>query len=137
MCMIVKIDNLSHDFRGITRVNDKVTFINNTLPNEVVDIRITNSKKNINEGKVISYIEKSNDRITPKCSYCGVCGGCDNGYIKYDKALEYKKNIVIDIMKRYAGVVVNPDIIYDNNTCGYRNKISLKVNNGKLRVTDY
>ena len=134
MCMIVKIDNLSHDFRGIARVNDKVTFIDNTLPNEVVDIRITDSKKNINEGKVISYIEESSDRVIPKCSYSGLCGGCDTCYIKYDKALEYKKNTLVDIMKRYAGIEVNPDIIYDNNIYGYRNKISLRVSNGKLSL---
>ena len=132
--MIVKIDNLSHDFRGITRVNDKVTFIDNVLPDEVVDIRIVNSKRNINEGKVISYIEKSNNRIIPRCSYSGLCGGCDISYIRYNKALEYKKDIVVDIMKRYADIDVNPDIIYDNNIYGYRNKISLRVSNGKLAL---
>ena len=132
--MIVKIDKLSHDFRGITKIDNKVTFISDTLPDEIVDIRIVSSKKNINEGKVISYIEESNDRIIPKCPYYGECGGCDIAFIKYDKALEYKKNIVIDIMKRYAGIDVNPDIVYDNNIYGYRNKISLKINNGCLAL---
>lgn len=132
--MIVKIDKLSHDFRGICRVNDKVTFVSNTLPNEVVDIRITNSKKSINEAKVISYIEKSNDRVKSICPYSDICGGCDTSYIKYDKCLEYKKDIVKDIMKRYAGIEVNPNIIFDNNIYKYRNKISLKVKNNKLAL---
>lgn len=134
MCMIVKIDKLSHDFRGITKIDNKVTFISDTLPLEVVDVRIVSSKKKINEGKVISYIGKSNDRVIPKCPYYGECGGCDIAFIKYDKALEYKKNIVKDIMKRYAGIDVNPDIVYDNNIYGYRNKISLKINNGCLAL---
>ena len=82
MCMIVKIDNLSHDFRGIARINDKVTFISDVIPGEVVDVKITNSKKNINEGKVISYIETSNDRIKSLCPYADICGGCDTGYIR-------------------------------------------------------
>lgn len=132
--MIVKIDKLSHDFRGIARIDNKVTFISNTIPGEVVDVRIVSSKKNINEGKVISYIEKSNDRVIPKCAYYGDCGGCDTAFIRYDKALEYKKNIVIDIMKRYADIDINPDIVYDNNIYGYRNKISLKINNGNLAL---
>lgn len=134
--MIVKIDNLSHDFRGITRINDKVTFISNVIPGEVVDVRITNSKKNINEGKVVSYIETSYYRIDSLCPYASMCGGCDTGHIRYDKTLEYKKNIVIDIMKRYADIEVNPDIIYDNNIYGYRNKISLKVKNGNLALVE-
>ena len=134
MCMIVKIDKLSHDLRGITRINDKVTFVSDVIPGEVVDVRITESKKNINEGKVISYIETSSDRALPICPYYGLCGGCSTSYINYDKSLEYKKDIVIDIMKRYAGIDVKPDIISDYNIYSYRNKISLKVNNGKLAL---
>lgn len=134
MCMIVKIDKLSHDFRGITKVNDKVTFVSNTLPDEVVDIRVTESKKNMNSAKVISYIEESNDRVIPKCEYCNLCGGCDIGYINYSRSLEYKCNIVTDIMKRYAGIFVTPSIVSDNNIYGYRNKITLRVMNGKLSL---
>ena len=43
--MIVKIDKLSHDFKGITRIDDKVTFVSDTIPGEVVDIKIINEKK--------------------------------------------------------------------------------------------
>ena len=46
MCMIVKIDKLSHDLRGITKIDNKITFIPKTLPEEVVNIRITKQKKN-------------------------------------------------------------------------------------------
>ena len=134
MCMIVKIDNLSHDFRGITRINNKITFVSNTLPDEIVDIRVISSKKSINEGKVINYIEKSNDREDVLCPYYDVCGGCDISHIKYMKSLEYKRSIVSDIMKRYANITVKPKIIYDNNLYGYRNKISLKVFNGMLSL---
>ena len=63
MCMIVKSDKWSHDFRGITRVNNKVTFVSDTLPSEVVDVRITDTKRNIDEAKVISYIDRSIDRV--------------------------------------------------------------------------
>lgn len=134
MCMIVKIDNLSHDFRGITRINDKVTFVSDALPGEVADIRITSSRKNIDEAKVISYIETSEERVKPVCPYYELCGGCDTSFIRYNKVLEYKKNIVMDIMRRYANIDINPDIVYDNNIYGYRNKISLKVKDGRLAL---
>lgn len=131
--MIVKIDSLSHDFRGITTVNNKVTFIDNTLPNEIVDIKITKEKKNYNEGKVISYIEKSDDRDNFICPYYGICGGCDTGHIIYKKSLEYKRDIVTNILKRYANINIKPDII-NGDILFYRNKISLKVYNGKLSL---
>ena len=132
--MIVKIDKLSHDFRGITRVSDKVTFVSDVIPGEIVDIRIVNSKKNMNEAKVISYIDTSNDRVKPNCPYYDLCGGCNTSYIDYNRTLECKKDIVKDIMKRYADIDINPEIISDNNIYGYRNKISLKVKDGKLAL---
>ena len=129
--MIVKIDNLSHDLKGISRVNGKVTFIDNALPGEVVDIKLLEEKKCFNKGKVTSYIEKSKDRIENICPYFGGCGGCS-----FSGTLEYKKNIFIDIFKRYANMDITPDVIYSDNIYGYRNKISMKINNGNLSLVE-
>ncbi len=129
--MIVKIDNLSHDLKGISRVNGKVTFIDNALPGEVVDIKLLEEKKCFNKGKVISYIEKSKDRIENICPYFGGCGGCS-----FSGIIEYKKNIFRDIFKRYANMDITPDVIYSDNIYGYRNKISMKINNGKLSLVE-
>lgn len=134
--MIVKIDKLSHDFRGISRINDKVLFIPSVLPEEVVDVRITIDKKNYSIGKAMNIITESSNRRKSICPYFDTCGGCSTGYIKYDKALVYKKESVIDIMKRYAGYDVNPDIISNYKEYGYRNKIGLKVFNGKVSLTE-
>lgn len=127
--MIVKIDNLSHDLKGIAKVNGKVTFIPNVLSGEVVDIKILEEKKNYNKGKVISYIEKSKNRIESKCPYFNRCGGCS-----FSGTIEYKKDIFIDIFKRYVGIEITPDVINSDNIYGYRNKITMKINNGKLSL---
>ena len=132
--MIVKIDNLSHDLRGIAKVNGKVTFIQNALPNEVVDIKLLEEKKNYNTAYVNSYIDKSEDRRDIICPYFNNCGGCSFSGMTYDKSLEYKKNIFIDIFKRYANMNINPNIIGSDNEYGYRNKISMKVDYGKLSL---
>lgn len=134
--MIVKIDGLSHDLKGIARVNGKVTFIDNALPNEVVDIRVIEEKKSFNKGKVISYIEKSKDRIVNKCPYFDMCGGCSFGFVNYEKAVCYKKDIFIDIFKRYANMDINPSVMYSDKIYEYRNKISMKVNSGKLSLVE-
>ena len=134
MCMIVKIDKLSHEMRGITKIDNKITFIDNTLPGEVVNIKITKQKKNINEGRVISILEESKDREVPICPYYNECGGCNISHINYEKSLLYKKEIVKDIIKRYSNIEVNPEIISDNNRYNYRNKITLRVKNNKLSL---
>ena len=104
MCMIVKIDKLSHEMRGIAKIDNKVTFVDKVIPNEVVNIRITKQKKKINEAKLVSIIEKSPNRIEPKCKYYNICGGC------------------------------NTEHISSNNTYNYRNKITLRIKNGKLSL---
>ena len=80
MCMIVKIDKLSHEMRGIAKIDNKVTFVDKVIPNEVVNIRITKQKKKINEAKLVSIIEKSTNRIDLLVSsiigfssFCAVC----------------------------------------------------------------
>ena len=45
MCMIVKIDKLSHEMRGIAKIDNKVTIVNKIIPNEVINIKIKKQKK--------------------------------------------------------------------------------------------
>ena len=133
--MIVKIDKLSHDLRGITKIDNKITFIPKTLPEEVVNIRITKQKKKFNEGCLTTIIEESKDRVKYICPYYDICGGCDTGHILYSKSIMYKKDMVVDIFKRYCDMNVNMDIVYDDdNIYNYRNKITLRVNDGKLAL---
>lgn len=133
--MIVKIDKLSHDLRGITKIDNKITFIPKTLPEEVVNIRITKQKKKFNEGCLTTIIEESKDRVKYICPYYDICGGCDTGHILYSKSIMYKKDMVVDIFKRYCDMDVDMDIVYDDdNIYNYRNKITLRVNDGKLAL---
>ncbi len=135
MCMIVKIDKLSHDLRGITKIDNKITFIPKTLPEEVVNIRITKQKKKFNEGCLTTIIGESKDRVKYICPYYDICGGCDTGHILYSKSIMYKKDMVVDIFKRYCDMDVDMDIVYDDdNIYNYRNKITLRVNDGKLAL---
>lgn len=133
--MIVKIDKLAHNFKGIAKVNDKVVFVEDVLPTEIVDVRIVKDKKHYSEGVSTNIIEKSSDRVDSICPYFKECGGCSTGYIKYDKALIYKKSIVKEIIKKYAGYDVDPEIISNYQEYKYRNKVTLRVLNGNLAYT--
>ena len=135
MRMIVKIDKLSHEMRGIAKIDNKVTFVDKVIPNEVVNIRITKQKKKINEAKLVSIIEKSPNRIEPKCKYYNICGGCNTEHISYNKSVIYKKEIVKNIFNKYCNMNIEPSIIYDaDNTYNYRNKITLRIKDGKLSL---
>ena len=65
----VSIKSLDDFGNGIAYVDNKIAFIPNTLPDEVVDISIIKETKKYYEGKVINYIKLSNKRIKPICHY--------------------------------------------------------------------
>ncbi len=126
--MIEKFDNQG---RGICYVNNKITFVENALPKEKVEIKLTKESKKFNEAKIINYIEKSPLRIEPKCPYFGVCGGCELLNISYENSCKYKKEKLESILSKYANIKNEIEIIPSDNSYNYRNKITLKVINGK------
>lgn len=126
--MIVKIDRLDHQGRGIAKVNNVTTFIPNALINEVVDINIIEKKKKYNIGKVNRYVEKSNDRIEPACKYFNLCGGCDLMHMSYNNQLLFKENKIKNIIERYTNINIDKvqKILYSKELY-YRNKVLFKV----------
>ena len=127
--MEVKIEKLDNQGRGIAFVGGVITFIPNTLPSEIADIRITKRSKKVNEGQVISLMEKSPKRVESKCKYYSVCGGCDLMHISYQDELEYKENKVKEVLGKFANI--DPSIIkkiVPNNEYNYRNKATFQVN---------
>ena len=125
------INNLDHTGNGISKIDNKVIFIPNTLPNEEVIVSITKDKKSYYEGKVTNYIKKSPLRINPLCPYYNLCGGCQYGHINIDEEEKIKTNIVKEIISKYAHLDINPIFINSKNEYNYRNKVELKINNYK------
>ena len=129
--MEIKIEKLDDFGRGICYIDNKVTFVPNTIPNDLVEIKITKEFKNYNEGKLINILIPSKKRIEPKCPYFSKCGGCVLQNMNYKDTLEYKKEKVINIFKKNK-LEINPVVIENANYYNYRNKISLKVIDKKI-----
>lgn len=129
--MEVKIEKLDDFGRGICYIDNKVTFVPNTIPNDLVEIKITKEFKNYNEGKLINILIPSKKRIEPKCPYFSKCGGCVLQNVNYKDTLEYKKEKVTNIFKKNK-LEINPIVIENANYYNYRNKISLKVIDKKI-----
>ena len=125
---MLQIESLDHSFRGIAKINGKIVFVKNALPNEVVEIKIDKEKKKYVEASVLKYIKTSNERIKPKCKYFSSCGGCDIMHLSYKNQLKYKQEKIENIINKYFknNIKIN-DIIYDNNL-NYRNKVKFQVN---------
>lgn len=94
------IEKLSHDGRGIARIEGKTTFIRGALPDETVEFEILKRKRDFDEGRVVSIIHASPNRVEPKCAHFGVCGGCSLQHIKETSQIQEKQALLIDILQR-------------------------------------
>ncbi len=98
----VKIESLSHDGRGITHVEGKVTFIDGALPGESITFEYKNMRRDYAEGCVVQVNEASPLRTEPRCEYYGVCGGCSFQHVEPNAQIEIKQNLLIDQFFRIA-----------------------------------
>ena len=123
----VKIERLDHQGRGIGYIENKIVFIPNTLPGEMVKCQIIEEKKNYSIGNLIKIIETSHQRVTPFCPFYNRCGGCHLEHLSYEATLKYKEEKVKNIFK-----LDKIEVIQNEHPINYRNKISLKVKNKRI-----
>lgn len=122
------IENLSHDGRGIARINGKATFIQGALPDEVVEFQYTRVKKDFDEGRLLSVIEPSPLRVEPKCPHYQMCGGCSMQHLSEAEQIHLKQDQLLDLLSRFGHTEpesILPPLI--SNHWNYRNKARLSV----------
>ena len=124
-----KIIKLDYDGRGIVYVDGKITFIPKVLPEEEVEFSILEENKHYNlaEGTVIS---ESEERIPSVCPYYDVCDGCQFFHVSRKTELEIKKKALEEQLSRIG--YTNSIEVVAVNDLEYRNKVTLKVQNGKF-----
>lgn len=129
----VLIEKLDHFGRGISYINNKIVFVKNALPTEIVDIKITYETKKYQEGEVIKYKTKSPKRVLSKCPYFNICGGCNLQMLSYEDNISFKHNKVKELLTKnkipYQGTL---NIIKNSNPLNYRNKVSVKIRDNKI-----
>ena len=124
----VEVTKLDHQGRGISKINDKIIFIPNALPGEIIDVDIVLEKKKYYEGTIKEIISSSDKRIKPICPYFEECGGCQFLNMNYQDSLDYKRNKVEEIMNKYLGIKIKiNDIVACDNNLYYRNKTTFHV----------
>lgn len=128
--MKVKIEKLDHHGRGIAHIDGKIVFVENALPGEVVVIEIEKETPKFMEATVVEYVTKSEARVKSKCPYYEECGGCHLRHMSYEDTLAFKKNKLEEILKKYASLECEINVIKNKNRDFYRNKVELQVVDG-------
>lgn len=127
----MKIEKLDNKGRGITYYNGLITFVDNALPDEDVEICITKENKKFYTADAISIASENKNRVVPKCPYYKTCGGCNLQHINIEYEESFKETKVKEILNKYAGVSIPLKINKNDKEMFYRNKVTLKISDYK------
>ena len=126
--IIVTIHSQSHDGRGIVSLNDKITFVQNALPGETVQIQITRKHRRYNEANTLKVISASPSRVTPPCPHTHLCGGCSMQHLATEAQIAFREQTTRELLQRTAHITPRqwlPPL--SGPTEGYRRKARLGV----------
>jgi 23S rRNA (uracil1939-C5)-methyltransferase len=72
----IEIVDMTHDGRGVGRVEGKAVFVDGALTGERVHAKVVKSKRRFDLATTLAVHKASPDRVEPRCAAFGVCGGC-------------------------------------------------------------
>ena len=96
------ITSLSHEGRGVAKIDGKTTFIPFALEGEEVEFEYTLSKSNYDEGKLLRVLKPSVRRVLPPCTYFEVCGGCSFQHVAPDAQIAFKEDTLLNHFKHFG-----------------------------------
>ncbi len=110
----IKIDKIEFPNIGIGLYEDKKISIKNTIPGQTVATTISKKRKKLIGTRSV-VVKKADYEIEPKCKDFLICGGCTFQNITYDKELEIKEKMVLELFhndnieyKKYDGINPSP-----------------------------
>jgi len=109
----------------------RAVFVPFTLPGEVAEIEITESKERFARGRVLNLLQSAPNRLDAPCPYFTVCGGCHYQHLDYTQQLDLKKELIKDQLKRIGKLTDLPEITITPSPLpfGYRNQVQFHPTN--------
>jgi len=136
--LLITIKRLGINGEGIGYYKRKITFIPGALPDEVVDVVVTNVTEKFIEARIRKFKQKSPQRVTPIDNQ--EVGGVELAHMSYEGQLAFKQDVIRQALEKYKpegyeSYDLRPTIGMENTT-GYRNKAQFPVRevDGKLAV---
>jgi len=110
------------------RTGDFVVFVPFVLAGEVVDVEITDVKKNYARAKLLRLEKLSPERVEPQCVYFAKCGGCQYQHIAYAAQLRIKHKQIANLLEHMAGIPLQKvaPLIPCPAPYGYRNRVMIR-----------
>lgn len=126
--MILEIDALDAEGRGVARNAGKVVFVEGAIAGERVEARMLESRPKFDRARVTSILRASASRRDPACAYFGTCGGCATQHVDARTQVAAKQRGLEDNLARIGKVEVGAMLAPIHGAeWGYRSRARLSV----------
>ena len=98
------IDGLSHEGRGLARLEGKRLFVEGALPGETVRASYVATHKKYDELRTIEVVSASADRVEPPCAHFGICGGCSLQHLSRPAQIAFKQGVLAEQLRHFGGL---------------------------------
>lgn len=125
------ITDLTQKGQGVGHVDGFTIFVDDAVVGDVVDVRITEAKRNYAVGKLLKLITAAPSRVAAACPYFKDCGGCQLQHMAYEDQLAFKRKTVVDALEHIGGMTDASSLVANTlgmeNPWRYRNKAQYKL----------
>ncbi len=135
----LELTSAVHGGNAMGKHHGRPIFVPYAIPGETITARIVDDKRNYAHAEGVELLKASPARVAPECPHFGPgrCGGCQLQHMSYETQLTFKRDVVIDQMKRIGGVKKPDrkvrDTIPSPEPWGYRSRAAFHVTpEGKL-----
>ncbi len=128
----LRINDLAAGGRGVARAPDgRVVFVAGALPGELVQAQVTRARRQYYQACTLAVLEPAGSRVAPACELYGRCGGCDLMHLAVEAQNQAKAAWVAAALQR-LGRPPQAELIASPRSLGYRNRLRLQVQGGRL-----
>ena len=122
-----KIESIDSMGQGVSKKEDKITFISKALIGDEGDAFVYKEGRNVQFAKVKSFSKKSSSHIAPSCEYYNKCGGCHYLHCSYEDEINFKKSSLEDIFINQHKItsMLDFEVIRASRRDSYRNRVQL------------
>ncbi|MEG1923257.1 MAG: hypothetical protein RR307_02220 [Clostridia bacterium] len=130
-----KIEYLTQDFRAVAKYGDKTIIVDNALPNEIVNVCLTDRRDDTYYGNITSVGNPSLHRVEPLCPLFYECGNCALQYVANKRQLTLKKEAIEALIEQgglQTHINATQGLFYPYK---YRNRITLNFGHKGDKIT--
>ena len=138
--IISTVSSIGSNGEGIVKDEGKIVFVPFAIHGEKIKYKILKVSNKIAYGKLLEVLTPAEERVRPKCSVFGKCGGFQLQHVKYVNQLKIKEENVKNAFSKIANLSIEvKTTVKGSSEWGYRNKLQLPVGqvNGQTVIGFY